>query len=361
MTRLAILVASGFVVLGLGAAAVAQPADPQIAACLDHAGPACQALADRLVKAHDFDRARRISVVACNAKQRGACAHMVRVGLAACDANDAAGCYAASLSYQYGVGAPRDQARASKLQARALSIRRKECDGGGAASCAAVGSSYADGEGVAADPAKAATYYQRGCDGGDATGCYLLGELVKDRDHARAIALFARSCKARYGIGCDALAAATTDPAVRIRALLAACDLGVGSACDTYDKDVDLGRIHMSPAAATHALEARCDKGDGTACDRAALRHNGGDGRPADLRTALIWWARACERGVPRRCSHVAMYLMGPHAPPAALGRAAGLLEIGCKAKEQGDCDLLARVRERMKAGGPAAPRPRRP
>jgi len=85
-----------------------------------------------------------------------------------CEQGKYESCSFLGMTYAYGSGVAKDEARAVAFYQRA-------CDGGFAPGCYALGSKYASGTGVAKDEARAAALYQKACDGGSDAGCYALG------------------------------------------------------------------------------------------------------------------------------------------------------------------------------------------
>jgi TPR repeat protein len=118
-----------------------------------------------------------------------------------CDAGSADRCRRLAMSYSFGKGVDRDEARAAALL-------EKSCAMGDPSSCLFAGQMYEFEHGVSKDDARAAKYYELSCLMKWVAGCYNLG-LMYERgrgvpaDRAKALDLYRQSCDGGSKIACE--------------------------------------------------------------------------------------------------------------------------------------------------------------
>ncbi len=90
-------------------------------------------------------------------------------------------------------------------------VCERECDAGSADRCRRLAVSYAFGKGVTKDEARATAYYEQACAMGDGSACMFAGQMYEfehgvPKDDARAARFYERSCDLHWMGGCYNLA-----------------------------------------------------------------------------------------------------------------------------------------------------------
>lgn len=196
--------------------------------------------------------------------------------LVACEAGDAAACYAMGNRYHGGDGVSRDSAFA-------VAFVRASCDADHGPACYDLGVRHLLGEYAEQDAAAALRHIGRACDLDYAVACYFAGTLVRGgvgvpRALETARDFFERACTLGYGDACtevvarraivaggeEAHLAANADPS--LHALARMCDHGLEAACaGLADAYLD-GRLPQDAARANALREESCDWGYLPAC-----------------------------------------------------------------------------------------------
>ncbi len=123
----------------------------------------------------------------------------------ACGNGIADACALLATNYDFGLGVPQDDGRATELRLRACE------DGSLPINCSVAGAAYLAGRGVGEDPARARELFGRACSEGDPRGCYELARLNAAgeggaQNTERAAELFRQACDAGHRTACASLA-----------------------------------------------------------------------------------------------------------------------------------------------------------
>src|SRR5580698_7644883 len=118
-----------------------------------------------------------------------------------CDAGTSDRCRRMGVSYEFGKGAERDEARATELYALA-------CRMGNSEGCLAAGRMYEFHHGVVKDDPRAVSFYRRSCELDNPTGCANLAIMLENgrgvaKDPSEALALYGRACARGAGLACE--------------------------------------------------------------------------------------------------------------------------------------------------------------
>jgi TPR repeat protein len=120
----------------------------------------------------------------------------------------------------------------------------RECDAGSADRCRRLAVTYAFGQGVDKDEARATALYEHACDMKDAPACMFAGQMREfahgvPQDFAAAARLYERACDMQYAAGCYNLAilvergrGVAQDRARAADLYQTACTAGAKQACD---------------------------------------------------------------------------------------------------------------------------------
>jgi TPR repeat protein len=118
-----------------------------------------------------------------------------------CDAGSADRCRRLAVSYAFGKGVEKDEARATALYEHA-------CDMKDSSACVFAGQMHEFSHGVPKDDAKAARFYERACDIGYPPGCYNLAIMYERGtgvavNRAKAGDLYQMACTSGAKLACD--------------------------------------------------------------------------------------------------------------------------------------------------------------
>lgn len=118
-----------------------------------------------------------------------------------CDAGSADRCRRLAVTYAFGQGVEKDEARATALYERACGMRDPSA-------CMFAGQNHEFAHGVEKDDAKAAQFYERACDLQWAPGCYNLAIMYErgtgePLDRRKAGDLYQVACTAGAKMACD--------------------------------------------------------------------------------------------------------------------------------------------------------------
>jgi len=204
---------------------------------------------------------------------------------ARCLSGDLNRCTQLGEMYATGTGVPRNMVRAAEMYERA-------CAGGATDVCNTLGEIYEKSGSFEGGVARAEQMYEKACNGGSSAGCLNLGLAFAAReDHVRALALFDRSCNGGWAPGCHQLATSYLQ--------------GEGAR-----KDV---------AKALALFSQACDGENIDSCTTAAEIYVRGEEAPRDITAA------------------VALY-----------GKAVKVLDLGCQAGSDRDCNERERLKTRV-------------
>jgi TPR repeat protein len=270
----------------------------------------------------------------------------------ACNGGHANGCFNFGVVLQNGQGVPKDEAKA-------MSLFDKACSDGVAIGCDAAAVNYYYGKGVAQDGLRAAKLFALGCRGGARNSCSNLGAMynggiVVPKNEKLAANLFKLACDGGVAVGCGNFAymvefgkGVTRDAPLAAKIYERACAVQT-SEC------VWLGAVHQAGIGvkkdskrALAEFRKSCDalitkaapdtSAEGISC---VLVNELAGGKKqfdtAPFREAAVFWDKACQGGVERDCTGLALVHFG-------LGdRAAGkrMLTVGCKAGDPWACVL---------------------
>jgi hypothetical protein len=201
--------------------------------------------------------------------------------LVACEANDAASCYALGNRYHGGDGVPRDNEYSVHLIGRA-------CELGSNEACYDLGVRHLLGEYAEQSAALAVHNFELACEGGYAVSCYFLGTLVRDgvglsQGATLATQLFERACARGYTDACgqsgafvagDVERALPQGVAAEIVGEARACDRGAMAGCHSLAGRYGRGELGEDGERHEYVLlERACDWGYLVSCTQ--LRENG--------------------------------------------------------------------------------------
>jgi TPR repeat protein len=259
--------------------------------------------------------------------------------LAACDRNEALGCwYAAGLVHQ-GTGVPADRPKAFALATRA-------CDLGYAEACGMAMQLLDQGDGATPDPARSLAYGDRACDAGVGVACFnvglkYLGGKGAALDTARALDRFLRGCDHGGPAGACAKAAEILERADGV-------PHDPKRAAELYDKAcrgdsptscTNLGRLKLptDPTAAVALFEKACAAREPFGCQA-----RGESLEVVDPVGAAGWYSRACNEGHAPGCAAMARLVRQGRAgygPDEAGQKAtAQLFETACNQGDVASC-----------------------
>lgn len=265
----------------------------------------------------DRDRARKVGLDACNAQDATGClvagavgyenrGNTGKPGIAAsiellvkgCDLGDLEACAWAGIALTGGLEPPYDEARGKKLLASACKAELKAaCKQLEAVKKRQANQRDAEREGAA-------------CERGDRKACRHAADLwgVVDSESARRKPLYERGC-----------------------------ELGDGAAC------TGRGKVDAWDRTRSTWFQKGCDHGDGAGCRELAQARRRGPKEPGD------WWAKTYQRGCElrdgRSCGYVAstaLYGWDGHSVDKAEGER--MFKHACELGSEYDCHLLAEL-----------------
>lgn len=132
-----------------------------------------------------------------------------------CDAGSSDRCRRLALTYAFGQGVEKDEARATALYEHACELKDPSA-------CVFAGQMYEYAHGVEKDDAKAARFYEKSCDLQWAPGCYNLAIMYErgtgvPHDRAKAGDLYQIACTAGAKTSCDKAQEMREPPPVWLR------------------------------------------------------------------------------------------------------------------------------------------------
>ena len=311
-----------------------------------------------------------------------------------CTANQKLSCIGLADAMFWGIGTPKDVARAEALyekrcddtfgyaclQLGLAALERKDdaaayrhfvraCDNDNGDGCNGAGYAYYTGRGVEWDATKALGYYRKGCEHGSAVACQNVGETLRygiaaPKDLAESYKLYKQACDAsgRWGCGGEGHFLATGTGGAP-KDLKRAAEL-LRKACDgdgEYDSCAELAAVLEQLGGSVSEIAALRAKGR-QRVEKAAesnpaymywlgVYFRDGIGSAKDPQRAREWFAKACDHFDPLGCV-AAGTAFSETNNAADLDRARAYFEKGCGAHVDAACKGMAAVKARMAGGG---------
>ena len=239
----------------------------------------------------------------------------------------------------------RADAKACERACRHSGCQCKTCKRKTRTNCNTLGLTYEYGEGVAKDDAKAAKAYRRACDLGLPIACSNLGVLQQKggtpQDYSAAITLFRKACKQGEPAGCLSLGTVhehgrglPVDLPEAYRLYRLTCEKNYLRGC-VYQADQlrDGKGVGVDPTAAVALLRRVCaqrpaknrDTAIGLACYELARMYEAGAGAHASTDQIRESLRRGCELGEKRACRAPAPSLASGGSPTGRGGPSASV------------------------------------
>ena len=198
-----------------------------------------------------------------------------------------------------------DDANIKPTASEAVEWLTKSASAGDSDSAYQLGEAYSSGTYLPVDLHQAAIWYRKGVEYKDGRSMVKLAKLIRDTDHAEAMALFRRADSINHSEASAGLASYFP--------------WGTRPASDT--EIVETQKRHA-------------EQGDVPSQIAMAIRHGTGEGIDSDPVAALKWWRRAAETGDAVAQRHVGRYMSHGIGTPMNLEEAKTWLQ---KAADQGD------------------------
>jgi uncharacterized protein len=211
-----------------------------------------------------------------------------------------------------------------RVETASAALALKGCDAGQAPQCLTYAEMLKTGRGTAQDAASAVGFYLRACEGGIGAGCVSLGLLLRNgasgvtADAAgaaeafkKAVPLFNAECNGKKPESCADLAELycdgnmlAKDPRKVQQLLERGCNKKHLGTCNRLGAQLLRGGcgLKVSQTKAVSVFGKSCDAGNEPACDVLVSCYREGLHLKKDLVQAMKWTLRACEHGVGRHC-----------------------------------------------------------